>query len=66
MKNFLRVALCLSLVFVLSKLEMGRGTVYFKADGNVTSDINEAHVFETIRDAYHFQIEHDGWDIIAR
>lgn len=66
MKNFLRAMLCLSLVFVMSKLEMGRGTVYLKADGNVTSDIHEAYEFQTIKEAYDFQINNAGWDIASK
>lgn len=66
MKNLVKILFCLTFVFVLSKLEMGKGTVYLTPAGTSSTNIAEARVFQEIGDVYQTQLDTDGWSIVTQ
>ena len=67
MKNFSKILFVFAFVFVLAKLQMGSGTVYYNGiDSNTTSDISQAKVFESMSEVYDCQNKLGGdWQIIT-
>lgn len=64
MKNVIKVMFVFVFAFVLTKLQMGSGTVYFGVNGDVVKEPSQAKVFESIKDAYDAQNQYgDEWEI---
>lgn len=56
MNKFFKRFLLLTFVFVLTRLQMGTGTVYYSGDGSqTTTDVNQAARYETLGEVYDMQ-----------
>lgn len=64
MKNLMKVMYLFMFVFILTKFQMGSGTLYFAENGTTTPEVDKAKRFETIGEAYKAQNTYgDDWKI---